>query len=260
MQKFPAPLVISFSGGRSSAYMTHRLLPDHPGATVIFCNTGKENEETLHFVEQCNQLWQNPVVWLEYHPTEKFRIVNYNTASRNGEPFAALIKEKQMLPNLVARFCTQELKVRAIKHYCLSVGLQHWTSAIGIRYDEPARWSKTKGVASKERWEVVLPMVDWKTTKPDVLQFWKQMPFDLQLKEHEGNCDLCMLKGKYKKLQILREKPHVAKWWIEQEDLTGATFCSRYSIASLVKKLSSAPELFPTGPQLDDYECFCNID
>lgn len=258
--KFPEPLVISFSGGRSSAYMTHRLLPDHPNATILFCNTGKENEETLTFVNQCSQLWGNRVTWLEYDRLAKFKIVTFETASRNGEPFAALIEQRQMLPNLVSRFCTQELKVRLIKHYCLSIGLRYWTSAIGIRYDEPRRWAKTKGVASKERWEIVMPMVDWQTEKRHVNEFWKSMPFDLQLPDYMGNCDLCMLKGKYKKLHILREHPDRAQWWQEQEQKIGASFCSRYTITDLVKKLKQQPDLFSLSPQLDDYECFCNID
>ena len=27
----------------------------------------------------------------------------------------------------------------------MNLGYKHWTSAIGIRYDEPRRWSKTRG-------------------------------------------------------------------------------------------------------------------
>ena len=49
------PTVISFSGGRTSAFMLYKVLEAHhmslpPEAKVIFCNTGKEHEATLDFV------------------------------------------------------------------------------------------------------------------------------------------------------------------------------------------------------------------
>lgn len=49
-----SPAVISFSGGRTSAYMLRRCLdagvPDD--CYVIFSNTGRELPETLDFVER----------------------------------------------------------------------------------------------------------------------------------------------------------------------------------------------------------------
>ena len=69
--------VISFSGGRSSGFLLHKvvqaydgLLPDH--IKVIFCNTGKEMPQTLDFVEDCSQKWNVPIVWLEYRSKRKF--------------------------------------------------------------------------------------------------------------------------------------------------------------------------------------------
>lgn len=51
-------LVISFSGGRTSAYMTKMLLDSLDRSiydiAVVFANTGKEREETLDFVHECD--------------------------------------------------------------------------------------------------------------------------------------------------------------------------------------------------------------
>ena len=56
----PPQSVLSFSGGRTSGFMLRRTLNAFGGKLpsdrkVIFCNTGKEREETLEFVERCSQ-------------------------------------------------------------------------------------------------------------------------------------------------------------------------------------------------------------
>ncbi len=86
--------VISFSGGRTSAYMLWRVLEANAGlpsdAVVLFANTGKEEEETLCFVRDCSLNWGVPITWLEYlSDYPKYRVVDFDTASRNGEPFEA---------------------------------------------------------------------------------------------------------------------------------------------------------------------------
>jgi hypothetical protein len=85
------PTGISFSGGRSSAYMLWRILdangglPEH--TRVCFANTGKEAEATLRFVRNCGERWRVPITWIEYRddPTG-WAVVDFATASRKGEP------------------------------------------------------------------------------------------------------------------------------------------------------------------------------
>lgn len=111
---------ISFSGGRTSGYMLHRILEAHDwtlpdDVVVLFANTGKEMPETLDFVEECSQRWSVPVTWLEWvdapEAVDRWRVVDYATASRQGESlFEALVRRRNYLPNPVARFCTVELE------------------------------------------------------------------------------------------------------------------------------------------------------
>ena len=59
--KIIEPTCISFSGGRTSAYMLWRVLQENNGlpkeAKVCFANTGKEEEATLRFVRDCGEQW-----------------------------------------------------------------------------------------------------------------------------------------------------------------------------------------------------------
>ena len=59
--RIDSPTCISFSGGRTSAYMLWRVLMAHGGhlpdeAIVCFANTGKEDEATLRFVHAAHGL------------------------------------------------------------------------------------------------------------------------------------------------------------------------------------------------------------
>mgnify|MGYP003651696267 FL=1 len=238
------PTCISFSGGRTSAFMLHKVLEAHDGdipdfAKVTFANTGKEMPQTLDFVNDVARKWGVDIVWLERFAREaredeknkyvyETKIVDYKSASRNGEPFAALIKARRYAPNPVARFCTSDLKIRAIKEYL--VDMLGWetpyTSLIGIRGDEVRRAVKMNGTIESGQ-ERYLPLYLDGVTAKDVGKFWEQNDFDLGLPNNNGvtdwgNCDLCFLKGTGKKQSIIRERPDLADWWIEQEEQLSA--------------------------------------
>lgn len=254
--------VISFSGGRTSAYMVVKYYEGHENEVVIFANTGKERPETLDFIHAVDQyLGGNVVVWIEYARNEfGYVITDYEKASRHGEPFSELITKKNYVPNRVARFCTQELKIRPMKKFCQQVlGWKHWDNWVGIRYDEPRRWDKAKSVARNEVYDMHHPLVVDRITETDVLEYWKSMPFDLGIHTLYGNCDLCFLKGQAKKAKIIRENPDVAKWWIEQENKVKGTFHPAFSISQLADQVRRSPELFDTDID-DSIDCFCNTD
>ena len=189
------PTCISFSGGRTSAYMLYHILVANEGlpndAIVCFANTGKEEEATLKFVQDCSDQWGVKIHWLEYIPDNpNFKKVDFETASRNGEPFEALVRKKNFLPNPVTRFCTTEMKIRPIHKFLKSIGWEHnekmdW---IGIRADEQRRAAKI----ARDR----TPLVAAGVTAKDVGEFWANNSFDLGLpnfngKTFHGNCDLC---------------------------------------------------------------------
>lgn len=218
--------IINFSGGRTSGMLLWGMLQDGlPADTkVVFCNTGKEHEATLEFVHECSSRWGVEIIWLEWTPEAPlFKQVTFKSAARNGEPFEALIKKRKFLPNVAARFCTQEMKIKTARRYCLSLGWEEWDSYVGIRADEPRRVARIRSQVDS-RYERFMPLADHGINKEDVLHFWSQQPFDLKVPDGLGNCDMCFLKGKATLKQIAESDPRRAVWWANQERLIGATF------------------------------------
>jgi 3'-phosphoadenosine 5'-phosphosulfate sulfotransferase (PAPS reductase)/FAD synthetase len=244
-------------------------LPDE--AIVCFANTGKEDEATLRFVQDCSERWDVPIVWLEYlayiDDEPKFKKVTFETASRNGEPFEALIRKRGFVPNPVARFCTVELKVRTIHRYLKSIGWTEWDSMLGIRADEQRRLAKIGNQDYRKHEEKQAPLGKAGITKEDVGAFWRAQPFDLGLPNNNGvtmhgNCDLCFLKGGAQILSLIAEKPERAIWWASIEALalaskpSGARFrTDRPSYAEMLKFSQEQKDMF--DPNEETISCFC---
>lgn len=220
-------LLIGFSGGETSAFMAHWLLQhksDEYEMLFVFANTGQENEETLEFVDKCDKHFGLNVVWVEAVITNergkctKHRVVSFQTASRNGEPFEAHI-QKFGMPNMQNLACTRELKTNAMKSYCRSIGWQRadYEIAIGIRVDEIDRINPKH---KEERLIYPLASTKWgiPMTKPKINFFWKQMPFRLNLKGYEGNCMVCHKKSLRKLLTIAKEHPEKFDWAKRMEE------------------------------------------
>lgn len=270
--RIEGPALISFSGGRTSAYMLHAIIQAHGGTLpenvhVCFANTGKEREETLRFVHECGSRWGVRVRWLEWSDGG-FEEVGFNSASRDGEPFAALVAKKGFLPNAVTRFCTIELKIRAMKRFAMSLGWERWANVIGLRYDEGHRVLKAlaRNDDAKERFHAVMPLSKAKVTRADVMAFWAAQPFDLELRSYEGNCDLCFLKARGKLQAIMREQPLLTQWWVDQErsvgaraTAAGARFVTEYAYADLARQVRSQGHLFDGFVDDDEHDAECGL-
>lgn len=235
-------LLISFSGGRTSAFMLWWLwtkweLRHVYEMVVVFANTGKEVEGTLFFVDEVAQEFNIPIVWVEGFPSDKgkgwavkHKVVSFETASRKGEPFEAMIA-KLGLPCSHAPFCSDQLKRSAIEDYLKSIGWRKGTYevAIGIRQDEPKRYNQKDGTRKTKQARWVLPLVDWfPVDKSYVLSWWKQQSFDLQIHPDDGNCDNCWKKAFSVLGRNAVRKPESFDWWQRMTDLYGVTGKSNF--------------------------------
>ena len=230
-------LVCTFSGGRTSAFMGKFLneydkYKDYE-KLFVFANTGKEKEETLEFIEKCSIEWNLPIVWLEAKIINEkgkgttYKIVDYETASRNGEPFVDMLN-KYPIPTSFASNCTRELKQRPIDKFVKDLGFDEVITAMGIRYDERHR----KSLNAKEQ-NIIYPLCDdIKVDNLFIRSWWANQCFDLQIKDYEGNCDLCFKKSLRKRLTIIKENPNIAKWWLDTENKYSTEKVPRFDLRS----------------------------
>jgi 3'-phosphoadenosine 5'-phosphosulfate sulfotransferase (PAPS reductase)/FAD synthetase len=311
--KIVSPSVICFSGGRTSGMMLYKILADFDGilppeVNVAFENTGMERLETLDFIHEVETRWNVPIVWLEYNdefnvedyrkadgtladrrrkftaadladPNQRgFKVVTYETASRKGEPFDAMLRyyaefrrvvkgDPPILPTVPSRMCTTHLKIKTNTRWMMSMGYDYFDAVQGIRFDEPRRWAKMIAQNSKgnERYNSVLPLYDAGVVKADVFNFWQAQPFDLQLdpESYAGNCNFCFLKNTDKIVNLMRLRfsetegsiPSDIQWWIDKEANAGMTFRQNRSYQGMVQ-IAQSSVVVPNSTQ-PTIDCVC---
>lgn len=228
-------LLISFSGGRTSGFMMWWLMNKWEDRhnyeiVIVFANTGKEVEGTLEFVRDCQVKWNLNIIWVEARhlrngkPISKkgwqvdAAIVDFETASRKGEPFEEMISILG-IPSTNAPFCSDQLKRRTIESFLKTIGWHKhdFYKAIGIRLDEPDR-------ITKKFWlkKIIYPLMSLApSTKKNILDWWNKNDFDLSIDEDQGNCDNCWKKDFRRLARNTRKYPSSFNWWKNMEILYG---------------------------------------
>lgn len=277
--RIDTPALISFSGGRTSAYMLKKIIEAYDGTLpddmhVVFANTGKEMPQTLDFVRDCAKQWDVKINWIELYDVDKepegegtdgwmfkYKLVDYDSASRKGEPFEKLIDHYGKLPNSTNRFCTFLLKQRAIIWFERQQGLKDMDQVIGLRADEPRRVHRIKD--RNQNAHYYTPLHDANVTQLEIQKYWQESNFDLNLiatDQHTlfGNCDMCFLKGKGQLIEMLKHREDLSDWWSAQEKRTGKTFKYDISYEQMIEiknQKSKQIELFFDDESVD---CFCH--
>lgn len=179
---------------------------------IVFANTGCEHEKTLEFIHKCETNYGWNVHWLEAVVREgkgngtRHKVVDFHSASRNGEPFLDVVK-KYGIPNVSFPFCSRELKLHTVKSWIKEHfgKVKSVPCCIGIRTDEDRRATGNKEM------QVIYPLIDWfPSDKQDVKDFWQDQPFNLGIPPHLGNCVFCYKKTDKKLIKSLQEAP---KYW-----------------------------------------------
>lgn len=197
--------VVSFSGGRTSAYLVHLMQKRDPGAKFIFMDTGAEHQKTYEFVRNVVKHFGIELVCLrvdinpELGKGNSYKVVSIDEIGPDLSPWRGMM-QKYGVPYYGGAFCTDRMKLVPFKKYCDDAfGKGNYETWLGIRADEPNRLSQKTGI------RYLAEISDFE--KQDVLDWWSEQDFDLDLDEWLGNCVFCMKKSDLKLAAAQRDEP-----------------------------------------------------
>lgn len=142
--------VVSFSGGRTSAYLCKIMIDTYGRDNVdfIYMDTGAEHPKTYDFIRNVNREFglNLTCLRLKINPNlgkgNSYSIVSIGDLKPDLKPFKDMIS-KYGVPYIGGMFCTDRMKLTPFKKYCEDTyGKKNYETWLGIRFDEPSRiWS-----------------------------------------------------------------------------------------------------------------------
>lgn len=141
--------VVSFSGGRTSAYLVHLMEQkrkvDGLDVSYIFMDTGAEHQKTYEFVRNVSKHFGVEITCLrvdvnpELGKGNSYKVVSIDDICQDLQPWKDMIK-KYGVPYYGGAFCTDRMKLGPFTKYCNdNFGKSGYTTLLGIRFDEPNR-------------------------------------------------------------------------------------------------------------------------
>lgn len=209
--------VVSFSGGRTSAYLCH-LMKEKFGDEVdfVYMDTGAEHPKTYEFIRKVNENFKLNLTCLRgdfNQPLGKghdYKVVSIDDIGPDLEPYRQMVM-KYGTPTVASGWCTSRMKEETHDKYCNDkYGKGNYQTWLGIRADEPKRLG---GLGKSESLRYMAEITD--ADKEDVLGFWSEMPFDLGIPEWLGNCVFCFKKSNLKLAAAQRDEPGLYIEWME---------------------------------------------
>ena len=209
--------IVSFSGGRTSAYMVHLIERMRREGTIdnvhyVFMDTGAEHPKTYEFVKKCAEHFKIKLTCLRAVMTPAFegtgiryKEIDIDDCKFDMEPWVDLLTcyhaPKITMPN-----CTTSMKTNPYDAW-VKDNFGHPSNTVtwlGIRIDEPRRLREKKNI----RYLAEISQMD----KQDIIGWWGDMPFDLEMDtNHLGNCVFCVKKATNKLALAARDEPELYK-------------------------------------------------
>jgi len=145
--------VVSFSGGRTSAYLCKVMIDKFGRDNVdfIFMDTGAEHPKTYEFIRKVNDEFGLNLVCLRGDFSRPlgggvhYDVVDINSLKPDLVPYKEMMA-KYGVPYIGGMFCTDRMKLKPFQKYCNDTyGKNNYETWLGIRFDESARvWGDNK--------------------------------------------------------------------------------------------------------------------
>ncbi|WP_242502725.1 phosphoadenosine phosphosulfate reductase family protein [Serratia sp. 1D1416] len=261
--------VVSFSGGRTSAYLAHLMRQQDPDTRFVFMDTGAEHPATYQFIRDAVKHWGIDLICLrvvvnpELGKGNGYRVISLDEIGPDLEPWRAML-EKYGTPYVGGEFCTDRMKLGPFKKYCDEhIGRKAYRTWIGIRADEPARlWggllhrSMTKAGMTRE--QTLIAYRSGMNTYQWVSEDWAKIGLANDFNTPSALLDKCMKRlsqNASESTSYLAEisdtgKHDVIDWWSRQpfdlgipEHLGNCVFCIKKSIQKIALAAKDEPEL-----------------
>lgn len=139
--------VVSFSGGRTSAYLVHLMeqlrITAEMNVRYIFMDTGAEHPATYQFIRDVVSHWGIELTCLrvkvspELGQGNSYQIIPLESIGPDLQPWIDVTK-KYGTPYFGGAFCTRTMKIEVCERYCRD-NFKAWESWLGMRVDEQAR-------------------------------------------------------------------------------------------------------------------------
>lgn len=210
-----------------------------------------ENEKTLKVIFDLEQYIGKEIIWVV------------------GVPFDNLINNRNYLPNKIARFCTENMKIKPTFEYWLKYIGEIVEFRIGYRYGEENRikrfsenyrYRKSQNNFGKYQynWEAIrwrigrFPLIEDGVTHYHIKKFWQNKSLDFP---KDSNCAGCFFKSKNQLRKNWDDSPAQMNWFAKQEKKIGATFKKEGSMNDFKKLPLNLQMQFGEGPGCDAGEC-----
>ncbi len=232
--------VVSFSGGRTSAYLCHLMIDLYGRENVdfIFMDTGAEHPKTYEFIKKVNKYLGLNLTCLRgdfNQPLGKphtYKVVDIDDCNCDLGPYTELVN-KYGTPSTAGKWCSSRMKEEVHDKYCDDVyGKGNYETWLGIRADEPKRLGS---IGKSEFIRYMAEISD--DEKQDVLNWWNtvvfrdskivsfknrrsvkvffDVRFNLEIPEHLGNCVFCFKKSNLKLAAAQRDEPELYMQWLD---------------------------------------------
>ena len=211
-------ILCTVSAGYSSIMMAIKLREWYPDHKIVYAmaNVSKEREESLEFMNKCDNYYKLGMYWIEARFNKKrgdgveYEIVEYNDLKRNGEIYEQGIK-KLGIASKINAWCNRDMKLVPLKKFADDIfGLDNYSIAVGLRADEMDRVKEAYLTNN-----TFYPLLDNGITTKERNKFWKNQPIQITIPAYKGNCDMCFKKSNRKLMTIICEEPDRIKWWEE---------------------------------------------
>lgn len=214
--------LVSFSGGKTSAYLVYLMeqkrINEGLDVKYIFIDTGGEHPETYKFIKQCVAYFKIKLTCLKCIYSRKkgvgptYKVISIDDIKWDLSTFKDHV---ELYGNFTINRpnCTEKIKrIISQKYRNKMYGSGNYFNWLGMRIDEPKRLRfLNTDVPNPDNIRYLAEISDF--DKSDIVDWWSEMPFQLSIPEHLGNCVFCVKKSTKKIALAQRDEPELFKEW-----------------------------------------------